>query len=219
MWDDVTTYLIECTPFSLFSKPLLLARALRTETLRPPHTNNKRFAKCECPDKLQPWENAICMKTVLQSSTRHGVVDETEPHSSVRSFLYIADYCDHDGYKRFMVPTFYFANPIVDEKNTSFMYTTSSGGWNSDAFIREKLPRSWLIWPNGHNVLWHRRFILGNASWMKNSTEFIHETLHTWDPLPDLRSLEAENLEGSRFLCFWIWRSLEAKNLHTKKKK
>jgi len=55
------------------------------------------------------------MKTVLQSSTRHGVVDEIAPHSSVRSFL-VADYCDHDGYKRFMVPTFYFANPIMDEK-------------------------------------------------------------------------------------------------------
>jgi hypothetical protein len=49
------------------------------------------------------------MKTVLQSSTRHGVVDETAPHSSVRSFL-VADYCD------LMVTTFYFANPVMDEK-------------------------------------------------------------------------------------------------------
>jgi hypothetical protein len=105
MWDDVTTYLIECTPFSLFSKPLLLARALRTETLRAPHKNNKRFEKCECPDKLQPWENATCMKTVLRSSRRHGVVDEKVPHSSMRSFL-VADYCDP------MVTTFYGADVL-----------------------------------------------------------------------------------------------------------
>ncbi len=105
MWDDVTTYLIECTPFSLFSKPLLLSRALRTETLIAPHINNKRFANCECPDKLQQWENVTCMKTVLRSSTRHGVVDETIPHSSVRSFL-VADYCDPT------VTTFYGADVL-----------------------------------------------------------------------------------------------------------
>ncbi len=113
-----------------------------------------------------------------------------------------------------------FCKPCHGWKNTSFMYTTSSGGWNKAAFIREKLPRSWLFWPNGHNVLWHRRFILGNASWMKNSTEFIHETLHTGDPFQIWDPLRPRIWKGLGFYASGFEDpSLEAKNLHTKKKK
>jgi hypothetical protein len=64
------------------------------------------------------FANPVMDEKILRSSTRRRVVDETMPHSSVRSFL-VADYFDP------MVTTFYFGNAswmkkyIVDLQNVA----------------------------------------------------------------------------------------------------
>jgi hypothetical protein len=163
-----------------------LASRARVAHRNPDSSAHKQQTLCKmCMQR----ENATCMKTVLRSSTRHDVVDETVPHSSVRSSL-VANYCDP------MVTTLY--------GTTDFLFCKPCHGWKivcsstrrrvADETVPHSSVRSFLVADYfdpmvttfyGTDVLfWKRvmdekihRWSTKTSPYRWNSTKFIHETL------------------------------------------